>query len=90
MNFALLAEVRETAVAELEARRGGFIHRAVDGLAARATVRGGRRGGDSLDAGGTGRAGAFRFQGAEMSERHGRKATRKLGVADKYRPETAD
>src|SRR5450432_3089421 len=70
VNFSLLAEIRETAVAELQARRGGFIHRAVDRLAARATVRCGRGGGGSLDAGGTGRTGAFRFQGPEMSERH--------------------
>ena len=88
VNFSLLAEVRETAVAELQARRGGFIHRPVDGLVTRATVRGVRGGGGSLDGGGTGRTGAFRFQGPEMSERHGGKATRKLAIGDNYRPAT--
>ena len=73
----------DAGVANLQAGRGGLVHRAVGGLLARAAEPGRRRG----DLPGRGRRGAIalRLRFPEMSERHSAKATRMRATDHEYR-----
>jgi len=90
VGLLLPAEIGEAAAAQLEARFVGLVHGAVDGLAARATQGGGGSGGSRGGGSASRRAGARRFQSAEVGERHACEATLNSAIREKYRLSAAN